>query len=338
MHALEFIKNVAQASIQPVYLFTGEAEFLMEEAWGRLVERIVPAKAKHFNGERLHAKEYTAAQVLTRLNTLPMFGPKQLVMVQRADNWPKEQRNQILAYLERPLTTSCLVLTASSKKGMEKLTATIESIGQVIQFPPLTEREAPRWLQERARQLGKTVTLQAASLLVELVGLDLYRLERELEKLATYVGDRERIDLEDVRQTTSSQRSFSVFELLRQVGRRRSNQAVTTLRSLILAGESPLGILALLARQVRLIWQVKDGLDRGMNVAEIGQRLNLSSYVLRNYVDQTSHFTEAELYQTHQAICEADLALKSTSISPEMILETLVFSLCRNRRGTGEAR
>jgi len=331
MHALEFIKGLAQVPIAPVYLFTGEAEFLMEEAWGRLIERIVPAKARRFNGERLPAKEYTAAQVITRLNTLPMFGAKQLIMVQRAETWPKEQRNHLLAYLKRPLPTSCLVLTAFSKKGMEKLTAAVESVGAIIHFPALTDREAPRWLQERARRLGKTITLQAASLLVNVVGLDLYRLERELEKLATYVGDRERIDLDDAEQTASSQRSFSVFELLRCVSRSQSNRAVTMLRSLILAGESPLGILALVARQVRLIWQVKDGLDRGMDVAQIGQRISLSPYVIKNYIDQTSHFTETELYQIHQAICQADLALKSTGISPERILETLILSLCRNK-------
>lgn len=326
------MKDLARAPLASVYLFTGDAEFLMEEAWKGLVERIVPAKARQFNGERLPAKEYTAAQVLSRLCTLPMFGPKQLVMVQRVETWPKEQRAQLLSYLERPFPTSCLVLTATHKKGMEKLTPAVESVGVVVQFPALTDRDAPRWLQERARRLKKTITLQAASLLVNVVGLDLYRLERELEKLAAYVGEREKIDLEEVKQTASLQRSFSVFEMLRYVSQCQTNRAVTTLRSLILAGDSPLGILALLARQVRLIWQVKDGLDRGMSLAQIGPRLNLSSYVIKNYVDQTSQFTEIELYRIHQAICEADLSLKSTGILPELILETLIFSLCQSKR------
>lgn len=304
----------------------------MEEAWRQLVERIVPAKARHFNGERLSAKEYTASQVLTKLNTLPMFGSKQLILVQSPGIWPKEQRSQLLSYLEHPLPSSCLVITSSQKKGMEKLTPAVEAVGVVVQFPALTEKEAPRWLLERARRLEKAITLQAASLLVDLVGLDLYRLERELEKLAIYVGDREKIDLDDVKQTASSQRSFSVFELLRYVSTRQSNRAVTTLKSLILAGEPPLVILSLLARQVRLVWQVKDGLSHGMAAAQIAQRISLSPYVIKNYVEQTSHFTETELYLTHQAICEADLALKSTGISPELILETLVFSLCQRKR------
>lgn len=329
MQALEFIKDLARAPISPVYLFTGEAEFLMEEAWEQLLERIVPPKARNFNGERLPAKEYTASHVLERLNTLPMFGQKQLVMVQRVETWPKDQRNQLAAYLEHPLPTSCLVLTASQKKGMEKLTPAVEKVGRIVNFPALTERDAPRWLQERARRLKKTITPQAAALLVNVVGMDLYRLERELEKLTTYVGEREKIDLDDVKQTASLQRSFSVFELLRFVSGRRSSRAVTVLRSLILAGEPPLAILALLARQVRLIWQVKDGLERKMSAPQIAQRLNLSPYVIKNYVDQAPHFTEIELYRTHEAICEADLALKSTGTAPELVLETLIFSLCR---------
>ena len=65
----------------------------------------------------------------------------------------------------------------------------------------------------RARQHQKLLSPQAASFLVEQLGVDLYRLQSELEKLAAYVGDREKIEVEDVKEAVTSQRSFTVFEL-----------------------------------------------------------------------------------------------------------------------------
>ncbi len=334
MESTELIRNIDKDPVAPVYLFTGDAELLMEEAWRRLVERLVPPAARRFNGERLSAKDNTAAQVVARLRNLPMFGTKQLLMVQNIADWPKDQKAILLDYLEHPFPTGCLVLTSTQKKGLEKITPAVESKGIVAHFTSPTEREAPRWLQERARGLGKSISPQAASLLVGQVGLDLYRLERELEKLVTYAGERGKIELEDVKQLVSSQRSFTVFELLRYVSQQEAKKAVTSLRSLILGGESPLSILALLARQVRLLWQVQDARERGMAMPQITQRLNLPSFVVKGYAQQAGYFTGTDLYRFHEALCVMDVKIKSTGTAPEILLEELILALCRHKQKT----
>lgn len=325
----EFLKHLETAPTAPIYLFTGNAELLMEEAWNRLVAKIVPPKARNFNGERWTAKEHTAEEVLERVSTLPMFGGKQLLLVQHVEEWPKEQRQSLEAYLRRPHPTACLVLSATQKKGMDKLEEAVQAAGVVVQFTAPTEREAPRWLQERARALGKQLTPQAALLLFEQVGLDLACLEMELEKLSIYVGERSVIDISDVQQVVSMQRSHSVFELLQHVGQNETHRAIHGLRSLMLSDESPLGILALLARQIRLVWQVRDGQQRGLPLPQIGQGIGLSQFVVKKYLQQASRFSESELFSAHRALRHADRALKGSGTSPERILESLVLELCR---------
>ena len=51
-------------------------------------------------------------------------------------------------------------------------------------------------------------------------------------------------------------------------------------------------------------------------------------FVVKNYTQEASHFTESAFYRIHQAIRKTDLALKSTGTSPEIMLEALVLSLC----------
>ncbi|MFP5213879.1 MAG: DNA polymerase III subunit delta [Acidobacteriota bacterium] len=326
----EFLKHLESGPLAPVYLFLGEAELLMDEAWRQMVERLVPAQARRFNGERLYAREVEADQIVARLGTMSMFGPKLVLMVQNIEAWPKDQRNILQKYLSRPNPSSCLVMTASQKKGLEKIIADVEHVGKVVLFTSPGEREAPRWVQERAPLHGKRIAPGAAAILVDLVGNDLYRLERELEKLAAYTGDRERIEADDVRQLVSGQKSHTVFELVRLIGLKEPAQAVSILRSLLVAGDEPLRILAMLARQVRMIWQVKDGLDRGMSLADIGKRMNLQSFILKNYTQQAAGFSQAELRRMHEAIRKTDLALKSTGPAPGLVLEGLVLDLCHH--------
>lgn len=329
MYPDEFIRQIDSGSVGLVYFFLGEGELLKEEAWHHLLDQIVPVKARRFNGERLLAKEHPASEILGRLSALPMFGNRRLLMVQNIEAWPKDQLKAVSSYMEHPHPSACLVLSTARKKGLEKLQAAAEAQGGLVQFNAPTEREAPRWLQMRARDFRKLLSPQAASYLVEQVGVDLFRLQSELEKLVVYVGDREKIDLEDIKETVIFQRSFTVFELLRHVSQGQARQAVCSLSNLLLSGESPLGILALLGRQIRLLWQAKDGMARKIPTAELARKLNLPSTVVSSYTQQATSFSEEELYRIHGAVREADWAIKSTGTAPQLLLEALVLKLCQ---------
>lgn len=327
MHFSQFIRHVEQGLVAPVYLFTGEAELFMEEAWHLLVERIIPPKARHFNGERLHAKEHSASEVLARLNTINMFGEKRLLLAQQVDAWPKDQRRLIMAYLKRPVPVSCLVMTKMEKKGWEDLAAAVAEVGLVVQFPALTEKDTARWLQERAKRRGKDLSHQGALFMVEHAGRGLHALDRELEKLVSYTGEKEKITLEDVREVVSPHRTFTVFELLDYVSRNQPGQSIASLRNLLRSGEHPLGVLALLARQIRILWQLKDGLERGLQASEMSSHIKLPPSILKKYMEQASKFTQEDLRRIHRAIADADLTMKSSGTSPEWVLEALVFSI-----------
>ena len=329
MYPDEFYHRIDRGAIEPVYLFLGEGELLKEEAWRHLLDQVVPAKARPMNGQRLLAKEHPAPEVLGRLSALPMFGKRCLVMVQNIEAWPKDQLKAVATYMAHPYPTACLVLSSTHKKGLEKLQAEAETRGGLVQFNSPTERDAPRWLQMRARQYQKLLSPQAASCLVEQLGVDLFRLQSELEKLVAYVGDRENIDLGDVKEAVISQRSFTVFELLRYVGQGQTRQAISSLRNLLLAGESPLGILALLARQIRLLWQAKDGTARRLPPAELARKLGLPPSVVNSYTQQARSFSEEELYHILCIIRDTDLAIKSTGTAPQLLLEALVLRLCQ---------
>lgn len=318
----------------PVYLFTGESELLMEEAWACLLNEIVPRNARQFNGERLDAKQIPAQEVLARLRMLTMFGKRRLMKVENVDAWPKDQNRAILDYLKRPSPAACLVLTRSQKKGGEEINAAVESVGVVVQFPAISERELPRWLQEKARGMQRVLSPNAAAFMVEQVGTELHRLEQELQKLVAYVGTREKITVEDAREVVSCQRNFTVFELLDFISRGQRGQAVASLRRLLLAGEPPLVIISLMARQIRILWQIKEGLERGLNASAVGARLKLPGTVVNKYAAQAAEFTQDRLFSMHQSLSDADIKMKTTNTSPEWILESLVLQMSEGSRSS----
>jgi DNA polymerase-3 subunit delta len=327
MQAEDFLEKLDHGEISPVYLFVGEETFLMDEAWKKLLSKALPKGGRYFNGERLQAREIEVPDVIERLATTPMFGGRRLIRVDSVETWGKEAREAMEAFVPLIPPAACLVMTAAGRKNIEGLAKAVEARGKIVQFKS-GGKEAPRWLIERAGQLGKILPLRAAFLLVEMAGTDLHTLASELDKICTFIGEREQIEADDILEAASSQRNFSTFELLDHLRARQAGKAVRSLRSLILAGELPLKILATLAWQIRMVWQVKDGLRQGMSEAELAKRLGAHPFVVKKARAQSSRISDADLYRTLEAICQTDIAIKSTGTPPEVLLEELLLDLC----------
>ena len=331
-------KDPEFSKIEPVYLFLGDAPFMAEQTWKRLLAAVFPKPGKNRGGERVQAKETTAGQVLERLATIPMFGPRKVFMVERVDAWSKEDKVALESFLPRIPPSACLVLTAPGKKGIEGIAKAVEAKGKIIQLRAPSEKDAPRWLIEKAREMGKVLSPRAASLLVDMTGPDLQGLFSELEKIRAFIGDRDRIEAEDIEQAASSQRTSSMFELLDQVRARQTARALKSLRSLILSGQPALKILSSLAWQVRTLWQVKDGLGQGMAENEIAARLKMHPFAVKKAREQANRFSDSDLREIHEAIRMADVTVKSTGSPPELVMEGLILDLCMDKKKPSSKR
>ncbi len=332
MQAQDFLKALDTGKIDPVYLFLGGSAFFMEQAWEKLLSGVLPKGGRNFNGERVQARETEAAEVIERLVTTPMFGGPRLVMVDNVEAWGKGDCAAMEAFVQRIPPSACLVMTAPDRKNIEELAKAVEAKGKIVQFRSPGAKEAPHWLIERGKQLGKILSLRAAFLLVEMVGRDFNILASELDKICTFVGERDRIEAEDILEAAGSQRSFSTFDMLDNLKAQQADKAVRSLRSLIVSGELPLKILSTLAWQTRMVWQVKDGLRQGMSEAELTKRLGSHPFVVRKAREQAVRFSDSDLYRVMEAIGQTDIAMKSTGTSPELLLEELVLNLCRGRK------
>ena len=327
MDADDFLKALRAGKIDPVYLFVGPAAFLMGEAWNKLLSALLPKAGGRFNGERLQAKEVDPSDLIGRLAVVPMFGGRRAIMVDSVEAWGKGALSAVETFVQRIPSSACLVMTASSRKNIEGLAKAVEAKGKVVLFRSPGEREAQRWLTERAKQLGKTLTPRAAFLLVETSGADFQNLASELDKICTFAGERDRIEPEDILEAAGSHRTFSAFDLLDHIKGRQADKALLSLRSLLTSGELPLKILSTLAWQIRIVWQVKDGLRQGIPEAQLAKRVGAHPFVVKKACEQAGRFSDAYLYRVIEAVGQTDIAIKSTGTSPELLLEDLVLNL-----------
>jgi DNA polymerase III delta subunit len=199
------------------------------------------------------------------------------------------------------------------------------------------QRLAPRrgelqaWIRSRAPDLGTTIEMRAAALLAERIGgavaeTDIERGEQtriangELQKLATYAGDRP-ITAEDVDALVADTRPASLFAVTNAIDRRDAGGGTAALARALADGQPVLRILGALQGRISDLIVARDLASGGAPPAELTRRIGRgNARMAERLVEASRRYTSAELEAMLVGLFETDLAIKTNMMEPEPAL------------------
>ena len=95
--------------------------------------------------------------------------------------------------------------------------------------------------------------------------------------------------------------------------------------------EPPLRIQFMLARQLRQIWRAKELAAAGRRAATSPPAVGINPYFLDDVLVPARRMSRAALERALERLYQADLALKTSRVDPEIALSRLVQSLAEAR-------
>ena len=184
-----------------------------------------------------------------------------------------------------------------------------------------------QWIKQRAEDKGSGITPPAMQVLAELVGGDLWTIDRELEKLSLYATGRSISD-NDVRAMVPYAQEANIFAAVDAIMDGRPGPALRSLMQLMEDGQEPLYIIAMIERQLRLIALARDLTDRGVSQPDLGRRMGTNSdFVVRKTLGQARRLTLDQIRGKYRRLLESDLAIKQGRLEPSLSLQLLVADL-----------
>ncbi|CAB1063389.1 DNA polymerase III delta subunit (EC [Olavius sp. associated proteobacterium Delta 1] len=161
-----------------------------------------------------------------------------------------------------------LIITTDMADKRRSLFKALSNKGVVIDCSvPKGDRRADRVVQESvlADRMNTMLTAGNKSMgqstyraLYEMTGFDLRAFSSNLEKLISYVGDRQEITITDVESVLQRTKKDPIYELTNALADRKPAPALFFLDSLLSAGIHPLQAFTALINQVRKLLLVKD--------------------------------------------------------------------------------
>jgi DNA polymerase-3 subunit delta len=241
MHAVEFLKDAA-AAIPPVVALTGPERHFKQQALARLRTLIIGDDDSSLS--RFTGRDADLQSVTDELRTVSMWGDRRLVIVDDADDFVSKHRGQLEKYVDAPAKKSVLVLDVGTWVKTTRLAKQVAAKGLEIACSELKGGALFKWLQDAATEIyAVKLDRDAAALLVELIGEEPGMLDSELSKLSTYVGDRKRIAVDDVRSLVGGWRTETTWFMTDAVRDGHVGDALVALEQLLTAGEAPQKLL-----------------------------------------------------------------------------------------------
>jgi DNA polymerase III subunit delta len=329
----DFRRQFDQGAIRPVYLFQGPETFLIAEAIEHVKQTLIKPETEDFNYAKFSGKDTPAADIVDQAQTIPFLNDRRLVVLTEVDAMPASEQNRMLTYLADPNQTTCLIMTAAKLDKRKKFAQMLNTQAEVVQFWKLFERDVPRWISNRAKRAGYSMKPQVAAYLAELVGNDLRQLENELKKIMAYSNTHD-ISLDAVQQVVGDVREHDIFELLDAVSEGNVVETLRILNQLLVEGEQPLKILAMVTRQFRLLWKVKAHLakNKTLSAHQLAGKIGVPQRIAQRLQHQVKRFTQVQLKLGFKRLSEVDRAIKSSTNSPKILLEDVFMDLCAPSR------
>jgi DNA polymerase-3 subunit delta len=319
----------------PFYLFYGECDFLMEKALERLCQSLLAQGTESFNlhtfyGGKLGGPETTdTGRIIEAAQSLPFMAERRVIVVRRVETYPASALATLIPYLQDPCPTTCLLFVCAKPDFRNKFFVYIRDAGKAIQFKNPSERDMVPWLMQTAKTLGLKITHRGCAYLHEMVGSRLRELYNELEKLHVRYGT-DQVDVEQVRELGVSSRTYTIFDLVEQISKKRAAGSLKVL-SRFLEEEGRDGwmrILGMLARELRLLWQAKSIMEAGGRTPDVAQKLGLQGFVAQRVCERSKRWDHGGLRRALRLLYEAD-GLMKTGSDPNLVLEYLVMGFCQ---------
>ena len=336
----EIWKQIEKKQLAPIYLLYGTESFLIHETKQLFLKHVLEEEEIDFNFSTYDLEETPIESILEDAETLPFLGEKRLIFLhnpgfltsEKTKDKVEHNLSRFEVYLKEPAPFTVLVMIAPYEKLDErkKITKELKRSAVVFEAKKLLEPELKQWIFERAAQHQVTINEKANNRLIELVGANLFMITSELDKLALYVDETKMIDEGIVEKLVTKSFEQNIFSLVDQIVKRKVQEALRIYYDLIKQNEEPLKILAIIAGQFRLIYQVKELTRKGYGQQQIAGYLKTHPYRVKLAAGQSGQFSDLELTRIINRLAEADLQMKTGGMNKGMIVELFLFRLNSN--------
>lgn len=339
---------------KPIHILYGEEKYLVDRALEKLRTKKIGVAPDVFSYQVIEGNIHNFNELIVAIQTIPCFSPQRMVVVKEpffllnkkskaseeekedasssSEGVSEEQENLLRDSLDNlPVGVTVVFLIHGNIDQRRKTTNFLKERAVFSEFKPFSFWEQDKlyeWLINSFKERGYALSEDGAEVLTQIAGNSLEVLNNEIEKIVTYVGKKQKVELADIK-TIVSQGDLVGFELQDALCDRDIKSALGYLTQLKKQGDSPIMVMGSIASLFRLMAQVKELAARGQDQNAIGRVLGKKPFYIKKILNGCRHYSPAELKNFIIEMHYADQKIKTGRMEQQLALEYVVSTLAK---------
>lgn len=288
------------------------------------------------NAAILDCEKTEGPAILEQIFSAPFLADKKLIVLENFLTAAQKQDTQeeMLARAKNktlPESSNLIFWEAEAKpktKAGKELWEILSKEKFSQTFEPLAGAKLSAWANQEIKSRGGKINPAALNYLINNAGGDMWRLNSLIDQLVNYAQEKE-IVAADVQLFLEEKTDDNIFNLVDAIVARQTKQVYQMIREQYRKGEDAFYILAMLARQFRILLQLRDIFDREDNPKsdDLAKRLGLHPFVVKKSLPMVKRYTMRELKNIYGQLLELDAKIKTGQGGPEFLLDLFVGKL-----------
>lgn len=280
-------------------------------------------------GESLATIEFEKA-----ISTPPFLAKKRLVVVENllGKNKGKKIFKEVADKLKKADLADVILIfweqDFKSNQTNKDLFNRLKKADYIEEFKLLDPAAVQKWAKTEINRRSGTIAPSALTLLVEVVGNDLWQLNSEIDKLIAHKPKQE-ITVEAIKTLVQTKLDDDIFKLTNAIGQRQKKEALRLIADQLKSGTSPTQLLA------KIIWQFRNLLLIKLLLAEtktafipktMELQLGLHPFVVKKTISQAQNYLVADLKKIYNNLIRIEYKIKTSQVAPEVLLDLLIVA------------
>ncbi|MCX6763315.1 MAG: DNA polymerase III subunit delta [Candidatus Moranbacteria bacterium] len=275
-------------------------------------------------------------EVINILGTPNLLAPKRLVIIKNLiKNGTDTDQGKILEFIKKnkkDLETSrdlVVVFWEGEKIQKNNALGKILMAGKAQEFEKLSGLKLNQWINKRIKEIDIKAGISQPALdkLVLYAGNDMFLLDNEIQKLASYAGGKT-ISEEMVELLVKANLDSNIFNTIDALGAKNKREALKLLHRHLGQGEDPFYIFSMFIYQFRNLLKIADYKENsGMGEREIANVSKMHPYVVRKSLGQIQRFSFGQLKKIYAKLLALDVKIKTGKIDIQLALDKFIVEL-----------
>lgn len=330
MQYSEMVNDFNKNKLKNLYLFYGKENYLKENILNKIINKSLDDASKEYSCKTFYGEKVQVNELFKELQIMPFFTKQKTVILKGTGKLSKTNKEKLVDQLDHwnnQVDSVRFFIIYDEEKPDKNILNIVKQKGNAVNFEAVNRRTIDMWVKARFKRSGKTITEDALFYLKTMTDSNLRKIFNEIEKIDIYTQGKKVIAKEEMLEAIGDSESINIFKMLDDIGDKNLKNAMDGIVMLNRSSMHYLSILAMIHRQVRLIFQAKLLNEEKKDLNTIKKSLKLPDFIIRKLLRQSNKYSFVELFEAYKLLMFADIELKDSGKEPSIVLEDLVFNI-----------